>query len=774
MLIIVLTIILITIILLLLFSDKLFISNHFSNISFQTPPSFTKLAVPESQTKLSELSALSIQNTIQNTIQNNNLTKKSILERYANKLNNVIESGRTTINQANIIQIPTFFNANEKWKGCLPRPLYQGTCGSCWGFASVTCLSSRFYIESCGNGSCGNYPQINSGSIDDVYSNLNELYNFNKIYLKNLTDYVDLNQDGTITKKEWVKAILQLQKKLWTLPENSQDRYFVSQLLVNLLDFQSLGSISLKDIPSVTTRANLTFDVWLEALNLSNNQKNQKLNTKELLNYWRKQPLNLSAEKLIACCINCYILEFSKKENEPINNPVCLGGSLKDAWVLLRDIGTTETLCIGYNLDNYKPNDELPTCRELQGPFYSFCTGNRLTRYSSLTNQDINTELNKIENSGAYPSAVSYESKYPWIDPQLIRFKAKNAYTISNNMAEIQREIMQRGPVNSGFYVYNDFETKFAGQGKGGQLYNQTNPLGSDANCLIYMRDPELKDKPTGGHAITIVGWGTYTYKQNGKEYHIPYWTCLNSWGVDWGHSGFADYNNRNGQPKNLKEGGYFWIVRGINNCGIEENVTCGQPNIENLSYPGVINKYGWGADPPSPDNKNVTFLPPLDTKSLSVNDKNLEISPTVIGGGGYVDFMPPSTYDIKSMKAPSPFVMFWQTTRPTFCIGTSLNKLKASKEDKIVNISQTTANFINTIRNSIYKNPLLLIGDNEEQEQVQLLGISNNQLTISRGVNYNKIKEHKSGSNIKIFPYQDLSIDFLKNNGFITCSLID
>lgn len=740
--------------------------SYFGNtgMTFKTPPSFTKLSVPESETKLIELSAAKGASTIKGTL----------LEKYVDKLNEIISKNTSVINEVNIIQIPTFFNANEKWPGCLPRPLYQGTCGSCWGFASVTCLSSRFYIESCGNSSCGNYPQINSGSIDDVYSNLNEIYNFNKIYIKNFTDYVDLNKDGTVTKNEWISAIRKLQKKLWLLPKDSQDRYYISQMLVNILDFQSLGSISLKDIPSVETRAKLTFDIWLNTLNEKNNKKDLILDTKELLHYWRQQPLNLSAEKLITCCINCYILEFSSGTNKKINNPVCMGGSLIDAWTLLRDIGTTETLCIGYNLDNYKNGDELPTCRGLQGPFYSFCTGYRFKDQTS--NSELNTELNKIENSGAYPSAVSFESKYPWIDPQLMRFKAKNAYTISNNVAEIQREIFQRGPVNSGFYVYNDFETKFGGQGKGGQLYTGNNPLGSDANCLIYMRDPELKDKPTGGHAITIVGWGTYVYRKNGIDYNIPYWTCLNSWGVGWGHSGFADYQNRNDKPKNLKGGGYFWIVRGLNNCGIEENVTCGQPNIENLSYPGVISKYGWGADPPSTDNKNIKFLPPLDTKPLDVNNKKLEISPTIIGGGGYVDFVPPSTYDIKSMTAPSPYVMFWQTSRPVFCIGLTGNKLSASKSDQIVKVSQTTINFFNVIRNNIYKNPLLLIGDGNNQEQVQLLKLNEatNEITVARGVNFNKIKEHKINENIKIFPYQDLSIDFLKNNGFVTCSLIN
>ena len=225
------------------------------------------------------------------------------------------------------------------------------------------------------------------------------------------------------------------------------------------------------------------------------NKKDTKINTKQLLDYWRQQPLSLSAEKLITCCINCYKLEFNASPSHKINNPVCLGGSLQDAWTLLRDVGTPETLCIGYNLDNYEEGDELPTCRELQGPFYSFCTGYRI-KNDTGPKQDLNEEITRIENSGAYPTAVQYESKYPWIDPQLIRFKAKNAYTVANNVQEIQREIIQRGPVNSGFYIYNDFETNFGGTGLGGQAYDGTNPLGSDINCLVYMRDPTLTDHP--------------------------------------------------------------------------------------------------------------------------------------------------------------------------------------------------------------------------------------------------------------------------------------
>ena len=83
----------------------------------------------------------------------------------------------------------------------------------------------------------------------------------------------------------------------------------------------------------------------------------------------------------------------------------------------------------------------------------------------------------------------------------------------------------------------------------------------------------------------------------------------------------------------------------------------------------------------------------------------------------------------------------------------------------------------MNTIRNNIYKNPLLLIGSEGEQEQMQLLTFSkvknSYQITVNRGINFNRIIEHKVNSSIKIFPYQDLSLDFLRKMGLSLIRLL-
>ncbi|CAI5451388.1 unnamed protein product [Caenorhabditis angaria] len=104
----------------------------------------------------------------------------------------------------------------------------------------------------------------------------------------------------------------------------------------------------------------------------------------------------------------------------------------------------------------------------------------------------------------------------------------KSAYAVSKKVTEIQKEIMTHGPVEVAFEVYADFETYSGG------VYTHT--AGADL----------------GGHAVKMIGWGV----DNGT----PYWLCVNSWNADWG------------------ENGYFRILRGVNECGIEGGVVGGIP----------------------------------------------------------------------------------------------------------------------------------------------------------------------------------------------------
>ena len=104
--------------------------------------------------------------------------------------------------------------------------------------------------------------------------------------------------------------------------------------------------------------------------------------------------------------------------------------------------------------------------------------------------------------------------------------KATSAYSVRKNVAQIQQDLVENGPMYVAFTVYGDFPTY-----KSGVYTHQT---GS------YL----------GGHAVTLVGYGTLD--------GVDYWKIKNSWNEEWG------------------DNGHFLIKRGVNECGIEASVNAG------------------------------------------------------------------------------------------------------------------------------------------------------------------------------------------------------
>ncbi|KIH62431.1 papain family cysteine protease [Ancylostoma duodenale] len=103
---------------------------------------------------------------------------------------------------------------------------------------------------------------------------------------------------------------------------------------------------------------------------------------------------------------------------------------------------------------------------------------------------------------------------------------ATRSYYLPKNERSIRQEIYKNGPVVAAFKVYQDFNWYKKG---------------------IYVHK---WGGQTGAHAVKVVGWG--------RENETDYWLIANSWNIDWG------------------EGGYFRIVRGTNECGIEEQMVGG------------------------------------------------------------------------------------------------------------------------------------------------------------------------------------------------------
>jgi len=106
----------------------------------------------------------------------------------------------------------------------------------------------------------------------------------------------------------------------------------------------------------------------------------------------------------------------------------------------------------------------------------------------------------------------------------------KSAYGVPSDQNSIMAEIMNNGPVEVAFSVYEDFLTY-----RSGVYSHRTGQM-------------------LGGHAVKMLGWGV--------DGSTPYWIVANSWNEDWGNNGF------------------FNILRGRDECGIESEVVAGMPNL--------------------------------------------------------------------------------------------------------------------------------------------------------------------------------------------------
>ena len=682
------------------------------------------------------------------------------------------ERGHFHYEKGNILSFPTFFDCRDKWPGCLPEPLFQGTCGSCWAFAISTCLSARYYIESCGNTGCNNYPQLNLEALDVTLENINNIYKFRKITLSNIHRYVDVNNNYKITKKEWLNSIRRAHKT--AIEGSGFEKFYAMEVLLYVLDYQSMGGIHFNkkqpNLDKLLARGEKTFKLW---------ESNGSIDIKKWQTQWLSQPIPLSAEKIVSCCYpHCYergssLFHLSKEEILQKSTPQCVGGTLIDGWKLIRDTGTTTSICIGYNLDSWEEGEPTPNCHELQGPNYGYCSGYVIhTSFWSKNLDRIMKESEEHDLDPITPNDPEYKN-LPWINPQLFRFRAKNAYEVNDDMVTIQREIIERGPVTTGYAIYPDFQYEFGAKGMGGQLYKPgTDPLGSSAESLIYIWNG--KGEQIGGHAITITGWGTYHSEDN--KIVIPYWICLNSWGREWGTSGYPEYNNRSGLPNKMSSGGYFWMVRGIDNCSFEKNVVAGQPNMENISFPGTTKKYGWGL--PYPELHDIKLIPPFENNILTVDDLTVQMGPFEEGGGSYNRHLGGKNWAITPMVPPSPFIFFWPEERPLYCLGTIQNNLEDTYHDRFINLDKNTSNKIERIR-KIVSHPLIVLDDEQLQIVESIEDFSNTVKSLStikkleenhmisykvnRGVDNSIIKKHKKGTLVKIFPFKELSVEDLK-----------
>eukprot|EP00770_Monocercomonoides_exilis_P000681 MONOS_672.1-p1 / transcript=MONOS_672.1 / gene=MONOS_672 / organism=Monocercomonoides_exilis_PA203 / gene_product=cathepsin B5 cysteine protease / transcript_product=cathepsin B5 cysteine protease / location=Mono_scaffold00011:115719-116537(+) / protein_length=272 / sequence_SO=supercontig / SO=protein_coding / is_pseudo=false len=138
------------------------------------------------------------------------------------------------------------------------------------------------------------------------------------------------------------------------------------------------------------------------------------------------------------------------------------------------------------------------------------------TSWSHVKSKGITTEdcLPYVSGNGRVPQCPTKCMN----GSEIIRVKAKSYKHVSGK--DMQQEIYENGPIESGFLVYEDLKHYKSG------IYKHTT------------------GKFLGAHAVMVMGWGV----ENGT----PYWIVQNSWGEYWGERGF------------------FRIIRGSNDCQFE------------------------------------------------------------------------------------------------------------------------------------------------------------------------------------------------------------
>lgn len=170
----------------------------------------------------------------------------------------------------------------------------------------------------------------------------------------------------------------------------------------------------------------------------------------------------------------------------------CDGGDPLSAWQWVEQVGLVTASCDPYTVPTCPPEDQ-PCLKFVPTPA---C-------------------VQKCVNSEQWTQTKHY---------------VKSAYYVSSQPEQIAAEIVQNGPVEAAFSVYEDFIHY-----KSGVYQHKTGG---------YL----------GGHAIKIIGYGV--------ENTLPYWLVANSWTTTWGDKGF------------------FKILKGQDECGIESGVVGGAPKI--------------------------------------------------------------------------------------------------------------------------------------------------------------------------------------------------
>ena len=189
-------------------------------------------------------------------------------------------------------------------------------------------------------------------------------------------------------------------------------------------------------------------------------------------------------------------------------NRACHGNSLIDACIYLYQTGTFTEKCVPYDNNKYKSPVKHQNISSVKHSEQLPLCNNIIGPLKDMCSDFYIDD--KTEEEHGTPGRY---------------YRALHFYSLDSDVKQIMHNIYRWGPIMSAIQIFPDFYT-------------------FDPKRDIYSwngQGPRI-----GGHAIEIVGWG----ERNNKEY----WIIKNSWGKEWGING------------------YFYIEKGVNMCGIEDN----------------------------------------------------------------------------------------------------------------------------------------------------------------------------------------------------------
>lgn len=262
-------------------------------------------------------------------------------------------------------------------------------------------------------------------------------------------------------------------------------------------------------------------------------------------------------------------LEWIARERERASKIGCGGDTLISGWQYLMRFGVPTEKCVPYH--DIRWRDELYAAKEQRDPS-SFALFNwpkrkqvfdiakyTLNQPSVIVNPNASSQqFGESSSVSTFPSCTetmghgydmcALEKNVPmklfaagcwYIVPGTPNMRDKVRYPNGGSEYEIRREIYHFGPVSTGFSVQNSF---MAWDGRSNPVVWENVP-----------GEPEI-----GGHSVILLGWGSSPELGD-------YWIARNSWGKSWGKKGL------------------FYIRRGNNTGGLEENVVVGVPDIPGL-----------------------------------------------------------------------------------------------------------------------------------------------------------------------------------------------